>query len=185
MIKSRAGRRPVYPWDAWMDGHWHLARRGAEFACELPSFRMQLQARASLGGLRVGTRAIPGGFAFRFLAEGEKLFDRDPEVDGISVDSNEIRRSDGRRDVYPWEKWASGEWRIARQGEDFDCSVVGFQASLRRKATAIGKRVFLRVVPTQDSIFGNTPAVFFIFHAPGFRIDLQEAGEALRHERRA
>jgi hypothetical protein len=36
----------------------------------------------------------------------------------------------GRGEIYPYDEWADGVWRRARQGEDFDVKVASFRGTL-------------------------------------------------------
>jgi hypothetical protein len=46
-----------------------------------------------------------------------------------------------RRMFYPWEEWTNGSTWSATRGDDFTCTVLGFQNALHQRARAYGMKV--------------------------------------------
>jgi hypothetical protein len=59
---------------------------------------------------------------------------------------------DGRKYLYPWHVWDSGEEHVIRRGEDFDVSVVSMIGALRQHATRAGMAVTARPVDNDTAV---------------------------------
>ncbi len=57
----------VYPWDKWENGEVHIATKGKQFRCGVPTFRSMLANRAAAKGMRVTTRCKGDTVTFRFI----------------------------------------------------------------------------------------------------------------------
>jgi hypothetical protein len=63
-----------------------------------------------------------------------ELMDAPPVVTGLPL--RRIRRLDGGKgEHYPFDAWADGRWRTARQGRDFHAKVTSFRSAIARWAT--------------------------------------------------
>lgn len=60
-LPKRTGghRKPIYPYDEWLDGKVRIIRRGEDFKATVPSVRSSLSGEATNRGLKLATRAFP------------------------------------------------------------------------------------------------------------------------------
>lgn len=60
-VKSKAPPHgnAKYPWELWMNGEWHKAKRGRHFHVETESFRKSLGSRATAENRRRLAQGLP------------------------------------------------------------------------------------------------------------------------------
>ncbi len=149
-----------------------LEKIDERWAVEVPD---NLVARINeMHGERVGDRRVitaalaDGRLAYRAVRKGEELWDRDPAEDGLDFTKPADAEAFNAQ-KYPWAEWCDGKWHVAFEGDDFSCTVNGFRAGLRKRATVKGLRVKISTVPgSQESVFdARKTALCFLFLAPG------------------
>ncbi len=110
-----------YPWDVWLDGGFHVLKRGEDFDCAPDSLRQQIYNRA-YGKAKVSRKG-----------------------DQITVRTSEPiitpQSGSGRPPKYPWELWTNGEQHLVKRGVDFTCNPPSLLVRLHAEAKNRGLAV--------------------------------------------
>jgi len=98
----------MYPWDTWADGNIWEAVKGADFDCELSSFRGLLHSHASRSGIKVQLQTLTrlGKVRFRFYNPALESSETDavvgqPDTSESTETPVEANSSDGFTTITP------------------------------------------------------------------------------------